>query len=83
MAIDNFRGFDPCATLLFKVITRTEKDAQVLVFSEGSVTPVALTAEMSLMQVTAELVKVKMCSKDGFQVHIRTCKDDFPTVTIT
>lgn len=46
-------------TLFFKVISRTEKDAQVLVFSEGNVGPVVLTAEMSLMQITAQLVKVK------------------------
>ncbi|XP_062374265.1 60 kDa SS-A/Ro ribonucleoprotein [Sardina pilchardus] len=52
------------AAAMSMVITRTEKDAQVLVFSDGNVTPIHLSAEMSVMQVTAELVKIPDGSTD-------------------
>ncbi|KAL2097985.1 hypothetical protein ACEWY4_007192 [Coilia grayii] len=52
------------AAVMSMVITRTETDAQLLVFSEGNVTPVHLTAEMNVMQVTTELVKIPDGSTD-------------------
>uniref|UniRef100_A0A8C9WLE1 RNA-binding protein RO60 n=1 Tax=Scleropages formosus TaxID=113540 RepID=A0A8C9WLE1_SCLFO len=45
------------AAVMSMVIARTEMDFQILAFSEGAVVPCAITADMSLAQVTAELIK--------------------------
>ncbi|KAG9338392.1 hypothetical protein JZ751_025796 [Albula glossodonta] len=46
------------------VFVRTEADSQVLVFSEGAVSPCSITAGMTLAQVTEELVKIPSLSTD-------------------
>lgn len=43
---------------LLQIIARTEADTQVLAYSEGAVVPCTISADMSLAQATAELVKV-------------------------
>ncbi|KAI1882900.1 hypothetical protein AGOR_G00239660 [Albula goreensis] len=52
------------AAAMSMVFVRTEADSQVLVFSEGAVSPCSITAEMSLAQVTEELVKIPSLSTD-------------------
>lgn len=44
---------------LLQIFTRTEANTHVLSFSEGAVVPCSLSADMSLAEVTAELVKVR------------------------
>lgn len=64
MALGSSISAAASASLMSMVFTRVEKEAEFLVFSEGNVTPVALSPEMSLMQVTAELVKIPDGSTD-------------------
>ncbi|KAL4660129.1 60 kDa SS-A/Ro ribonucleoprotein [Arapaima gigas] len=45
------------AAAMTMAVARTEVDFQILVFSEGPVIPCAITPDMSLAEVTAELVK--------------------------
>ncbi|XP_030630625.1 RNA-binding protein RO60 [Chanos chanos] len=52
------------AAAMSMVIARTEADAQVLVFSEGAVVPCIISEDMSLLQVTAELIKIPYSSTD-------------------
>ncbi|XP_036410266.1 60 kDa SS-A/Ro ribonucleoprotein [Megalops cyprinoides] len=52
------------AAAVTMVVTRTEVDSQVLVFSEGAVSPCAITTDMSLSKVTEELVKLPALNTD-------------------
>ncbi|KAJ8390448.1 hypothetical protein AAFF_G00103830 [Aldrovandia affinis] len=52
------------AAAMGMVIARTEVDSQVLVFSGGAVSPCPITTDMSLTQVTEELVKIPSLSTD-------------------
>ncbi len=42
-----------------QTFARTEADTHVLAYSEGAVIPCTVTADMTLAQATAELVKVR------------------------
>ncbi|KAM6949007.1 RNA-binding protein RO60 [Aplochiton taeniatus] len=53
------------AAAVAMVIARTEADTQVLAFSEGVVVPCNISCTMSLIQTTAELVKIPSGSTDG------------------
>lgn len=46
------------AAAMTMVLARTETETQVLAYSEGAVAPCAITADMPLAQVTAELIKI-------------------------
>uniref|UniRef100_A0A3B5LGE7 TROVE domain-containing protein n=1 Tax=Xiphophorus couchianus TaxID=32473 RepID=A0A3B5LGE7_9TELE len=52
------------AAAITMIFTRTEANTHVLSFSEGAVVPCSLSADMSLAEVTAELVKFPSCSTD-------------------
>ncbi|CAL8344068.1 unnamed protein product [Merluccius merluccius] len=52
------------AAAIAMIISRTELDTQVLVYSEGVVSPCAVTAEMSLADVTCALVKSPTSTTD-------------------
>ncbi|XP_056148953.1 60 kDa SS-A/Ro ribonucleoprotein isoform X2 [Lampris incognitus] len=52
------------AAAITMVISRTEMDTQVLIYSEGAVFPCTITADMSLVDVTTELVKIPSGSTD-------------------
>ncbi|XP_061098490.1 60 kDa SS-A/Ro ribonucleoprotein [Conger conger] len=52
------------AAAMSMVVVRTEVDSQILVFSEGAVSPCPVTAHMSLTEVTEELVKIPSLSTD-------------------
>lgn len=41
-----------------KVITRSEQNVDVVLFSEGAVVPCAISADSSLLQITMQLVQV-------------------------
>ncbi|XP_041697281.1 60 kDa SS-A/Ro ribonucleoprotein-like [Coregonus clupeaformis] len=45
------------AAAMAMVIARTEAETQVLAYSEGAIVPCTISADMSLREVTAELVK--------------------------
>lgn len=51
----SFKFFFPS----LQTFARTEADAEVLAYSEGAVVPCSVTADMSLAEVTSELVKVR------------------------
>ncbi len=44
----------------WQVIAQTEPDTQIVVFSEGSVRPCAVSSEMTSMQVAAQLIQVRL-----------------------
>lgn len=44
---------------LSQIFARTEVDTHVLAFSEGALVPCSVSADMTLAQVTVELVKVR------------------------
>ncbi|XP_029930298.1 RNA-binding protein RO60 isoform X2 [Myripristis murdjan] len=52
------------AAAITMVIARTEADAQILIYSEGALVPCTISADMTLAQVTAELVKIPSGSTD-------------------
>lgn len=52
------------AAAMSMVVVRTEVDSQILVFSEGAVSPCPVTADMSLVEVTEKLVKIPSLSTD-------------------
>ncbi|XP_014844314.1 PREDICTED: 60 kDa SS-A/Ro ribonucleoprotein [Poecilia mexicana] len=52
------------AAAITMIFARTESNTQVLAFSEGAVVPCSLSADMSLAEVTAELVKFPSGSTD-------------------
>lgn len=43
---------------------RTEADTEVLAYSEGAVLPCSVTADMTLAEVTSELVRVRRCAAE-------------------
>lgn len=43
----------------FQIFARTDVDTQVLVFSKEGLVPCSVSADMTLAQVTTELVKVR------------------------
>lgn len=45
----------------WQVIAQTEPDAQIVVYSEGSILPCAVSSDMTFMQVAAQLIKVRLC----------------------
>uniref|UniRef100_A0A3P8XJ72 TROVE domain-containing protein n=1 Tax=Esox lucius TaxID=8010 RepID=A0A3P8XJ72_ESOLU len=51
-------GTAVAAAAMTMVIARTEAETQVLAYSEGAVVPCTISADMSLREVTAELVKI-------------------------
>ncbi|KAJ8357235.1 hypothetical protein SKAU_G00200290 [Synaphobranchus kaupii] len=52
------------AAAMSMVVARTEVDSQILVFSEGAVSPCPVTADMSLADVAEKLVKIPSLSTD-------------------
>ncbi|XP_072544589.1 RNA-binding protein RO60 isoform X2 [Salminus brasiliensis] len=52
------------AAAMSMVIARTEPDAEVLIFSEEGLVPCAISADTSLIQVTAQLVQVQSVGTD-------------------
>lgn len=61
MLVSNKGCFISCILFCFfpQIFARTEVDTQVLAFSEGALVPCSISADMTLAQATAELVKVK------------------------
>lgn len=52
------------AAAITMIFARTEVDTEVLVYTEGALVPCSISADMTLSQVTAELVKVPSGSTD-------------------
>ncbi|CAM9321041.1 unnamed protein product, partial [Lampetra planeri] len=52
------------AAAITMVFSRTEADTQVMAFSEGALVPCSISADMSLAQATAEIVKIPGGSTD-------------------
>uniref|UniRef100_A0A8C2EV03 Ro60, Y RNA binding protein n=1 Tax=Cyprinus carpio TaxID=7962 RepID=A0A8C2EV03_CYPCA len=52
------------AAAMCLVIAQTEPDAQIVVFSEGSVRPCAVSSDMTFMQVAAQLIQTPGGSTD-------------------
>lgn len=49
---------------LLQIFAQTEGNTDVLAFSDGRVVPCSLSANMTLAEVTAEVVKVRNCLKE-------------------
>lgn len=52
------------AAAMSMVIARTEPEAEVLIFSEEALVPCTITADTSLIQVTAQLVQIQSVGTD-------------------
>ena len=77
------RSLDPCflkksshdfpvAFVSLQIFTKTEVDTQVLVYSGGAVLPFPVSADMSMVDVTAELVKVRHHTASGNDVLLQS-----------